>query len=237
MTVATQELAQPEITFELCAETLDACKAANEGGADRIELCVNLQLDGTTPPPEMIARAVELSHLPVHILLRPVADDFVYNAQTFAVIREDLLQAKQLGAAGVIAGVLNPDRTVAVGAMQELVALASPLPLEFHRAFDRTPNLAQALEDVIASGCARVLTSGGAPDVIAGARQLTELVAQAGQRVEIAAGGGLRTGNAGTLAALWAGLHFHGSLGGAADGVAALRERIRHTIELLHGRG
>ncbi|GAA3751964.1 copper homeostasis protein CutC [Terriglobus aquaticus] len=222
-------------TFELCAETLEACEAARLGGADRVELCVNLHLDGTTPPDAMIAAAVERSGLPVHVLVRPEADDFVYRPAVFARIREGIVRAKELGAAGVVVGVLNEDRTVAVHAMRELVELASPLPVEFHRAFDRTPDLFAALEDVIATGCARVLTSGGAPDVIAGAAVLDALVRQAAGRIAIAAGGGLRVSNVGALQKAWTGQHYHGSLGGAADGVQVLAKRVRDLrAELAH---
>lgn len=218
-------------TFELCAETLEACEAARLGGADRVELCVNLHLDGTTPPDAMITAVVETCGLPVHVLVRPEADDFVFRPAVFAWIRDEVVRAKELGAAGVVVGVLNADRTVAVEAMHELVQLASPLPVEFHRAFDRTPDLSAALEDVIAAGCTRVLTSGGAPDVIAGAPVLDALVRQAAGRIEIAAGGGLRVSNAGVLAKSWSGRHYHGSLGGAADGVLALAERVRRVRE------
>lgn len=227
-------------TFELCAETMEACKAARLGGADRVELCVNLYLDGTTPPDRMIAEAVRVAGVPVHVLLRPEADDFVYRTEVFARIRAELLRAKVLGAAGVVVGVLNRerngDRTVLVAAMRELVELAAPLPVEFHRAFDRTPDLSRALEDAIAAGCTRVLTSGGAATVIEGAAALAALVQQASGRIEIAAGGGLRVANAAELAAAWPGRHYHGSLGGAADGVEALAGRVRQVIAALHGR-
>ncbi|WP_419805031.1 copper homeostasis protein CutC [Terriglobus sp.] len=220
-------------TFELCAETVEACEAARLGGADRIELCVHLKVDGLTPPQEMIARAVADSGLRVHVLVRPEADDFRYRREVFARMRAEVVRAKELGAAGVVAGVLNEDRTVAVEAMRELVELAAPLPVEFHRAFDRTPDLCRALEDVIAAGCGRVLTSGGAADVMEGAAALSGLVRQAAGRIEIAAGGGLRVENAGRLAAMCPGLHYHGTLGGAADGVDALAGRVRQVVAAL----
>ena len=229
--MSAPEAAMP--TFELCAETLEACTAAKRGGADRVELCVNLHLDGTTPPPAMIARAVAQAGLPVHVLVRPEADDFVYRPAVFARIREEIRSAKELGAAGVVVGVLNQDRTVAVTAMRDLVALAAPLPVEFHRAFDRTPDLPAALEVVVAAGCKRVLTSGGAPDVIAGATMLASLARQAAGRVEVTAGGGLRLSNAAKLAHAWPGRHYHGSLGGAADGVNALADRVRRVMAAL----
>ena len=220
-------------TFELCAETLEACEAARSGGADRVELCVNLSLDGTTPPEWMVAQAVVRSGLPVHVLVRPEADDFRYRRETFLRMQDEVRRARAMGAAGVVAGVLRDDGTVAVDAMQELVGLAAPLPMEFHRAFDRTPDLYEALEHVIAAGCRRVLTSGGAADVMAGAGTLAALELQADGRVEVAAGGGLRVPNAAKLATQWTGRHYHGSLGGAGDGAEALAGRIRKVVSAL----
>ena len=232
-TGAPEEKVPSFVTFELCAETLDACRAANEAGADRIELCVNLHLQGTTAPEPLIADAVASSQVPVHILVRPDAGDFVYQAERFRVIRDQIRAARVLGAAGIVVVVVNPDRSVAIGPMQELVTLAAPLPVEFHRAFDECPDLEQALEDSIVAGCKRVLTSGGAPDVITGAASLARLVRQAAGRIEIAAGGGLRVVNVQQLAAAWGGQHYHGSLGGAADGVPALAQRIRTIVSAI----
>ena len=224
-------------TFELCAETLEGCEAARTGGADRIELCVSLDRDGLTPPDALVAAAVQRSGLPVHVLLRPEADDFIYRELIVQQIRADIVRLKRMGIAGVVVGVLQPDRTVASSVLRELVQLARPLPVEFHRAFDRTPDLLQALEDVIATGCTRILTSGGADNVIDGAEALTSLVRHARGRVEIAAGGGLRVDNAAELAARWPGQHVHGSLGGAGDGTAALSDRIRSVVAAVRRQG
>ncbi|MBE7182334.1 MAG: hypothetical protein INR71_14215, partial [Terriglobus roseus] len=118
--------------------------------------------------------------------------------------------------------------------MREVVELAAPLPVEFHRAFDRLADLGRGLDDVIASGCTRVLTSGGAADVIAGATMLDQLVQRAAGRIEVAAGGGLRIDNAQKMIGQWRGRHYHGSLGGAADGVDALTDRVRRLVAVLH---
>src|SRR3984885_12573711 len=201
-----------EIIFELCAESIQACLAAREGGADRIELCTALSEVGLTPSLSLICAAVQRSGLPVHVLLRPRGGDFLYTEDEFNLMREDLLHARTLGASGFVLGILRADGTVDVQRIREIVELAAPLEVTFHRAFDYTASLEEALEDVIAAGCRRVLTSGGERDVIAGADRLARLVELAAGRIEIAAGGGLRIKDAAALARATSASHFHGSL-------------------------
>ncbi|WP_263367527.1 copper homeostasis protein CutC [Edaphobacter bradus] len=201
-----------KIVFELCADSIDACLAARDGGADRIELCSALSEGGLTPSHGLIREALQRSGLPVHVLLRPRGGDFVYTHAEFDVMREDLTHMRRLGANGVVLGVLRADGTVDVERTRELVAMAGPLDVTFNRAFDHSASLEQALEDVIATGCRRVLTSGGKRDVVSGAKSLARLVNQAAGRIEIAVGGGLRLKNAASVARTTGARHFHGSL-------------------------
>ena len=201
-----------KIIFELCAESLQACLAAREGGADRIELCTALSEGGLTPSHGLTRAAVLRSGLPVHVLLRPRSGDFHYTDDEFAVMREDLAHARGLGVSGFVLGILHTDGTVDTERTRELVELAAPLEITFHRAFDYATPLEQALEDVIATGCGRVLTSGGEPDVLAGANMLARLVELAAGRIDIAVGGGLRIKDAAALARTTGARHFHGSL-------------------------
>lgn len=201
-----------KITFELCAETADACLAARHGGADRIELCSALSEDGLTPSHGLLRLAIAKSGLPVHGLVRPRAGNYLYSADEIAVMADDVAHMKLLGAAGVVLGLLQADGSVDMAATRRLVELAHPMEVTFHRAFDATPVLAAALEQVIATGCKRVLTSGGRRDVVQGAEALAALVAQAGDRIDVAVGGGLRLQNAAMLARLTGASHFHGSL-------------------------
>jgi len=207
-----------EMIFELCAETIDACLVAREGGAHRIELCSGLSEGGMTPSHGLIQEAVERSGLPVHVLVRPRGGNFVYSAAEVEVMRRDILHVKQLGAAGVVLGILKADGRVDVEATKALVQLARPMEVTFHRAFDATPVLTEALEDVVATGADRILTSGGQRNVVAGSAALAELVQLAEDRVDIAVGGGLRLQNAASLARATRARHFHGSL----------RRRLRH---------
>ncbi len=127
-------------------------------------------------------------------------------------MREDIHHIKLLGGAGVVLGLLRSDGSVDVEGTRKLVQLAHPMRVTFHRAFDVTPSLPQALEDVIATGCDRVLSSGGQSDVVAGTATLAKLVLQAKHRIVVAIGGGLRLKDAALLAQLTGAVHFHGSL-------------------------
>ena len=198
--------------FELCAETIDACLAAKEGGAHRIELCSGLSDGGLTPSHGLVRAAVECSGLPVHVLLRPRGGGFLYTKAEIEVLREDIQHVRELGAVGVVLGLLRPDGSVDVEGIRELVQLAHPMKVTFHRAFDVTPSLPRALEDIIATGCDRVLTSGGQRDAMTGAGCVAELVAQADHRIAVAVGVGLRLKDAASLARLTGAAHFHGSL-------------------------
>jgi len=201
-----------KVIFEVCAETLQACTAAREGGADRIELCSALSEDGLTASHGLIRAAVEQTGLPIHVLIRPRAGDFVYTNEEFSLMREDIIHARDLHASGVVIGILNSDSTVDIERTRQLVHLAGEMEVTFHRAFDLTLNLHAALEAVIATGCHRLLTSGGEPDVIAGTACLAQLVDLAADRIQVAAGGGVRVGNAALLVAATRVPHLHGSL-------------------------
>lgn len=207
-----------KIVFELCVENMDGCLAAKGGGADRIELCSALSEGGVTPSHGLIREAVRRSGLPIHALLRPRGGDFVYSDAEFDVMREDLRHMCALGASGVVLGVLQADGRVDVARTRELVKLARPLDVTFNRAFDDAVPLDEALEDVIAAGCKRVLTSGGERDVMSGAEALARLVEQAGSRIEIAVGGGLRLKNAAAVAKATGARHFHGSIRRVVEG-------------------
>jgi copper homeostasis protein len=201
-----------KIVFELCAESVDACLAAHAGGAHRIELCTALSEGGLTPSHGLLREAVRKSGLPVHVLIRPRSGNFVYTPVEMDVIREDLKYARSLGASGVVLGVLSRDGTVDIEQTRQLVEMAAPLEVTFNRAFDYTVSQERALEDVIAAGCSRVLTSGGEPDVVRGAEPLARLVKQAAGRINVAVGGGLRLNNAATVACVTGAQHFHGSV-------------------------
>ncbi len=180
----------PEL--EICAETPQACQAAQCGGAHRIEICAALDEGGLTPSHGLIQAAIQAAEgLPVHVLLRPRAGDFVYSEAEFEVIRRDLLHASDLGVAGFVVGILTHSGAVDCARIADLVSLAGAKPVTFHRAFDHSRDLPGALEQIIEAGCKRLLTSGGQPTVQEGQEAIVRLADQAGNRIRIAAGGGL----------------------------------------------
>jgi len=201
-----------KIVFELWAESVDACLAARAGGAHRIELCTALSEGGLTPSYGLLNEAVKKSGLPVHVLIRPRGGDFIYTHSEMDVMREDLEFSHSVGASGVVLGLLRADCTVDVEQTRHFVEMAGTLEVTFNRAFDYTVSQEEALEDVIAAGCRRVLTSGGEPDVVRGAESLARLVSQAAGRIDVAIGGGLRLNNAAAVARTTGAQHFHGSL-------------------------
>ena len=206
-----------KIIFEVCAETIDACIAAEGGGAARVELCSALSEGGLTPSHGFTREAISSCRLPIHAMVRPREGGFVYTTAEIDIMCEDILHLKSLGVAGIVLGALNVDASIDVTSTRRFVELALPLPVTFHRAFDHAPLLSVALEDVIATGCDRILTSGGENDVVAGMAGLAALVAQAAGRIEIAVGGGLRLADAARLASFIGARHFHASMRQAND--------------------
>lgn len=183
-------MALPQL--EICAETPQACLAAFEGGAQRIEVCSALSDGGVTPSDGLIRAAVAAANgLPVYALLRPRTGNFVYSDVEFEVMCADLEHAASLGAAGFVTGILTQNLTVDEKRMGKLISLAGKKEVTFHRAFDHTQNLKEALERIIDIGCRRLLTSGGKPTVQAGMKAIAELHYQARNRLRVAAGGGV----------------------------------------------
>jgi copper homeostasis protein len=187
------------VTVEICVGDVESAVAAESGGADRVELCDNLALGGTTPSAGMVAEACRRLAIPVHVLIRPRAGDFVYGEAELAVMRHDIEAAKSLGAAGVVLGILTPDAMIDRAETAAFVALARPLSVTFHKAFDVTSDLPAALDTLIALGVERVLTSGGPGSAIEGIETLVSLVERARGRIAVMAGGRLAMDNLETI--------------------------------------
>jgi copper homeostasis protein len=180
---------------EAAVETLDSALAAERAGADRIELCENLSDGGMTPGARLIAAVAERMRLPVFVLIRPRAGDFVYSDDEFDQMIGDTELAGRLGIAGIVTGALTPDGRVDVERTRTLVEAAAGLPVTFHRAIDSTVDLPAALEEAIEAGASRVLTSGGAATAVEGVDLIAALVTEAGERITVIAGGGIREPN------------------------------------------
>lgn len=222
--------------FELCADSLEAAKTAQAGGADRLELCEDLAISGVTPNDALLAATLAAVSIPVHVLIRPRGGDFVYTEAEFELMRKQVKHVKAAGAAAVAIGVLLPDRRVDVERTRELAELARPMKVTFHRAFDETANLEEALEDVILTGADCLLTSGGATNVLEGAETIGRLQVQAGDRLELMAGGGLRLTNLSEVVQRSRITYLHGSLSrvrNSSGDRSVFVEDVREAIRLL----
>jgi copper homeostasis protein len=180
------------VLVEACIDSVASARAAQAGGAGRLELCDNLADGGTTPSTGMLTTVRDAVDLPLFVIVRPRGGGFVYDEDEIEVMRRDIDVTKAHGADGIVLGVLSSDGAIDRELLSRLVEDASPLPVTFHRAFDFTVNLDEALETLIACGVERVLTSGGAPTARDGADAIADLVRRADHRIRIMAGGGLR---------------------------------------------
>ena len=185
--------------LEICAGSVASALAAEEGGADRVELCDNLLEGGTTPSYAAIAKARELLHIQLYPIIRPRGGDFLYDDLEFELMWKDIELCKQLGCDGVVIGLLTADGRVDKKRTKLLTESAWPLGVTFHRAFDRSANPFEALEDIIDAGCERILTSGQCPTAPEGADLIAELVKKADDRILIMAGSGVRENNIAAL--------------------------------------
>jgi copper homeostasis protein len=206
---------QKKILLEISIETVDAALAAERGGADRVELCADLLLGGITPSEELMWAARKKLQIPIFVMIRPRGGDFVYTDAEFTAMKSGIAAAKKHRMDGVVLGILREDRCVDVQRTRELVALARPLPTTFHRAFDESAEMRQALEDVIQTGAKRILTSGSAKNAFEGATVLADLVAAAGDRITIIPGAGINASNIAQVAKVTGAREFHSGLSSA----------------------
>lgn len=188
-----------KVIVEVCVDSLDSVLAADGGGARRVELCSGLMEGGVTPSAGLIATTRQKVSIRMHVMIRPRAGDFCYSTDEFSVMQRDVLMAKQLGADGVVFGILDLDGNVDVPKTRQLVELARPLKTTYHRAFDMSADLRRSLEQVIETGADRILTSGGEPTAVEGAQTLRNLVELANGRVIVMACGGIDAENLRTV--------------------------------------
>lgn len=183
------------ILLEVCVDTAQGLRAAIEGGADRIELCSALGMGGLTPSAGFMALAAT-SPVPAYPLLRPREGDFCYEPAEIDCLKRDIDQARAAGLPGVVIGANLANGALDETTLRTLAEHAAGLDLTLHRAFDLVPDMEEALEQAVALGVSRILTSGGAASALEGLDQIASLFERAGDRIIVMPGSGIRPGNA-----------------------------------------
>ena len=181
--------------LEICANSFKSAQNAEKAGADRIELCSELSVGGITPSYGLIKKVNKELSIPIHILIRPRSGDFTYTIEEFDIIKENVQLCKELGVSGIVIGVLHKDNTIDYDKTQQLIELAKPMHVAFHRAFDCVPNPKESLKKLVELGIETILTSGQHPKAANGIELLKELQNAAGDKLTILAGGGVNPNN------------------------------------------
>lgn len=197
---------------EACCPSAEAAGIAAKNGASRVELCESLEIGGVTPSQKMMEQVLkENPGLCVNVLVRPRGGDFIFSEDEIQTMLKDIRLCKSLGVNGVVIGALRPDGGVDMACMHRLIEEARPLSITFHRAFDECSDVRDCLEDVIALGCDRLLTSGHEKNALEGRFTIAELVKQAAGRIIIMAGCGVRPSNINIIAESTKAEEYHSS--------------------------
>ena len=178
--------------LEVCVDSVESAMAAVHGGADRLELCGNLIIGGTTPSLYLYKEIKKHTDIPVHILLRPRFGDFCYSKAEISVMKQEICAFKKAGAEGVVIGVLKSDGTLDLERMRELIACAEGMHITLHRAFDMCKDPFDTLDQAVELGIQTILTSGQQDSAMKGAQLLNKLVQRAAGRIQLQAGAGVK---------------------------------------------
>jgi copper homeostasis protein len=181
--------------LEIAVFNIESALTAIAAGADRIEFCENPMEGGTTPSYGSLKTLIQKTSQPIFPIIRPRGGDFLYSDDEFESMKSDLLLVKELGYPGAVIGLLKKDGHIDINRTAELVSIAGPLEITFHRAFDRCIDPLKGLEDIIQTGCKRILTSGQVPNVSNALPLIAELVNNANGRIIILPGSGVRANN------------------------------------------
>ncbi|HKV24145.1 MAG TPA: copper homeostasis protein CutC [Candidatus Acidoferrum sp.] len=219
---------------EISVESAKAAAAAELGGADRIELCAELAVGGLTPDIALMAGVRAAVQIPVFVMIRARAGNFVYSEQEFAAMCASIRQAENLGMNGVVLGVLTRARCIDVSRTRQLVELADGMESTFHRAIDESANVLQALEELKRTGITRVLTSGGCSTALEGVAAIEEMVKRARRKIAILPGAGIVAGNVREIALRTGATEFHAGLStvvGRSPDAARFEEEVRRLVK------
>lgn len=199
------------VNLEIAVFTIESALLAASAGADRLELCENPAEGGTTPSYGTLKIVRERISIPVFPIIRPRGGDFFFSEDAFEVMKKDISLCKELQFEGVVTGSLLRNGTIDTEHTKQLVELAYPMEVSFHRAFDRAIEPLQALDDIIACGCTRLLTSGQVPNAFDGKELIKTLIDKAADRIIIMPGSGVRSGNILELAKFTGTTELHSS--------------------------
>ncbi len=177
--------------LEVCVDSVESAFSAVKGGADRLEVCSDLVIGGTTPDPGIFRQMRAFSDIPMHVLIRPRSGDFLYTDAEFAAILSDMKMFIDLGADGIVTGCLTPDGELDVERMRQIRNAADRKHLTLHRAFDMAKDPYRTLDDAISVGVDTILTSGQKNSCTEGIDLIRELCSAAAERVDIMAGSGV----------------------------------------------
>jgi len=195
--------------IEICLEDAQSVIAAEAGGADRVELCSDLFEGGLSPSIGSVRVAKKHTTIPINAMVRPRGGDFCYSDIEFEVMKEEIKAFKAEGVNAIVFGILTPEGEIDMKRSREIIELARPLPVTFHRAFDMTRDPFRSLENLIELGVERVLSSGQEATVFEGADLLSELVKIAGDRIIIMPGCGISERNFGKIQSIIKAKEYH----------------------------
>lgn len=215
-----------EVLVEACVDSPASAVAAVEAGAHRVELCANLREGGTTPSVGTLEACRERLGVPAFVMIRPRAGDFCYDEGELDVMMRDIRVLREHGAHGFVVGALTAEGYVAEDDIRRLVDAARPQPVTFHRAFDLARDSRAAFEVLLRCGVDRLLTSGGAATALEGAELIRRLVRDAGDRLTVMAGGGVRGGNAAEIVWRTGVRELHAGPSRRADGPMRYRAAV-----------
>lgn len=234
--------------LEIIGFNIESCIAAQEAGADRIELCASPGEGGTTPSYGLIQSAREKLDIDLYVMIRPRGGDFLYNDDDFEMMKKEIELCKKSGCDGIVTGILTTDGKIDKPRCRQLIELAYPLEATFHRAFDRVDDPFQALEDLIDLGFERILTSGLKPKAVESLKLLKELVNKADGRIIIMPGSGVTSQNIISIAGTTGAKEFHSSasfskesevkfinakMNESLNHVSVNKEEVRKMVDLL----
>ena len=180
---------------EACVESFSEAVLAEKRGADRIELCDNLSEGGTTPSYGTIKTTLEKIKIPVFVMIRPRGENFCYNKNEIEIMKKDIEMCKSLGVKGIVLGVLNKNDEIDYPLLKDLVELASPMEVTFHKAIDELENPILEIKNLAKSGVKRILSSGTKAKALDGKDVLKKMIEEAGEDITIIVAGGITSKN------------------------------------------